>query len=45
MDNQKELEAFLEILSPSVKLRVTNYILEEAIMLNEIFYDKLDIVE
>lgn len=45
LDNQKELEAFLEILSPSVKIRVTNHIFGQAILQNEIFCDKKHIVE
>ena len=32
MDSQKELEAFLKILSPSVKKSVTNHIFTEVIL-------------
>lgn len=45
MDNQKEMEQFLKILSPSMRVRVTNHIFEQAILKNPIFCDKMDVVE
>lgn len=44
MDSQKELEAFLKILSPSVKKSVTNHIFTEVILQNPIFCDKMDVI-
>ena len=44
MDSQKELEEFLDMLSPSVKERVTNHIFGTAILKNPVFNEDLDIV-
>lgn len=39
------MEEFLKILSPSMRLKVTNQIFELAILKNAIFCDKMDVVE
>ena len=39
------MEEFLKILSPSMRIRVTNYIFEQAIIKNEVFSSQVEIVE
>jgi hypothetical protein len=45
LDNQRELEEFLKIISPSLKLQVTQQIFENAIRRSPIFAQKNEVIE
>ena len=45
LDNQKELDQFLGIISPSLKLQVTQHIFLNAIESNPIFQGNQDIID
>jgi hypothetical protein len=45
LDQQKELDSFLKILSPSLKIEVTRHIFLKSILSNEVFEGKMDIVD
>lgn len=44
MNHQKELDAFLVMLSPSLKQKVTSYIFYDTILSNPVFKEKSDIL-
>lgn len=44
LDNQKELEEFLHMISPSMRLTVTQHIFVSAIMKNDIFDQRKDVI-
>lgn len=45
IDQQKEFDVFLTMLSPSLKIEVTKYIFQSAIIKNPVFENRLDIIE
>ena len=45
LDNQKELDQFLSIISPSLRLQVTQHIFSNAIESNPIFMGNTEIVD
>ena len=45
LDHQKELDAFLDMISPSLRLEVTRHIFSEAIMKNEVLRDNTELIE
>lgn len=45
LDQQKEFDTFLGILSPSLKLEVTRHIFSESIMINPLFEQKREIID
>ena len=45
LDTQKELDAFLDMISPSLSLQVSKHIFSEAIMHNEIFLGNAELTE
>lgn len=44
LDQQKEFDSFLSILSPSLKLEVTKHIFSKSILSNPIFEEKADVI-
>lgn len=45
IDQQKEFDIFLTMLSPSLKIEVTKYIFHAAMSKNPVFENRLDIIE
>ena len=45
LDNQKELEEFFKLISPSLRLCVTHHIFMQAILKNDLFEQKKDVAE
>ena len=45
LDQQKELDAFLDMISPSLRLEVTRHIFGEAIANNDVLRGKADLIE
>lgn len=45
IDQQKEFDHFLSMLSPSLKIEVTNHIFYESLISNPVFEEKTDIID
>ena len=45
LDHQQELDSFMSMLSPSLKIQVTRYIFQDIILGNDIFEEKTQVID